>query len=315
MAFPFFSPSSPSLPPTPDSSPLFISAPPAAFNMPAGGPRVSERDRLGALDQMHSIVLEPYHSAVIGAHLAKIHATGRRSAVLDLGSGTGARATAIANAQPFADVDAAAFDWAAYGEEEIDNGNLDFSTVEVTAPFPWPSRSFDVIQVKGWARCTRSYTGLVERLARLLRPGGLLVLVEEGIAYESASGGVLPTCLRRWEACVREALGAKTVDVEAPATLLSKVRSAGVFAPSAYTQDLGMPVGGYMRRESPTLGAAGDIHARILSANFHALLPDLLSYGYSRAHLEALVEECIEELLSGERYLQRLRAVYAVKLG
>ncbi|WVO13286.1 hypothetical protein L204_100899 [Cryptococcus depauperatus] len=88
-------------------------------------------DGLREQDTMHRLLVEPYHSAVIHDHLAKVHASGRRSAVLDVGSvsghrrffvsaladgringtqGTGRWAAQLANAEPFADVAAVAME-------------------------------------------------------------------------------------------------------------------------------------------------------------------------------------------------------------
>ncbi|OWZ66878.1 hypothetical protein AYX15_01923 [Cryptococcus neoformans] len=275
--------------------------------------RLDKKERLKQLDTMHRIVVEPYHLSVIHNHLSMVHSSGRRSAVLDIGTGTGQWAAMLANAEPFADVMALAPDWKSYTGERIHHGNLDFSSADITRPLPWPSSSFDVIQVKGLARTYKRYGVLLERLARLLRHGGLLVIVEHYMGYESSSGQILPLCLRQWDASIKTALAAN-VDSMMAARLGDCVRSAGVFGLSAYSQEIGVPVACYMPQNSPTLAEAGSLHSRILSSELRSFLPELVAYGYRRTDLEGMIEGCLDELLNPcSRYLQRLVALYAVK--
>lgn len=173
-----------------------------------GVSRLDKKERLKQLDTMHRIVVEPYHSSVIHSHLSMVHSSGRRSAVLDVGTGSGQWAALLANAEPFADVVTLAPDWKSYTGERIHHGNLDFSSADIARPLPWPSSSFDVIQVKGLARTYKSYGIFLERLARLLRHGGLLVIVEHCLGYESSSSQNLPPCLLQWNASIEKALAA-----------------------------------------------------------------------------------------------------------
>lgn len=55
----------------------------------------------------------------------------------------------------------------------------------------------DVIQVKGLARTYKSYGIFLERLARLLRHGGLLVIVEHCLGYVGPLSGS-----DKWEALI-----------------------------------------------------------------------------------------------------------------
>lgn len=223
-------------------------------------------------------------------------------------------AALLANAEPFADVVTLAPDWKSYTGERIHHGNLDFSSADIARPLPWPSSSFDVIQVKGLARTYKSYGIFLERLARLLRHGGLLVIVEHCLGYESSSSQNLPPCLLQWNASIEKALAANGIDSMMAARLSECVRSAGVFGLSAYVQDIGVPVACYMPENSPTLAQAGSLHSRIISSELRSFLPELVAYGYRLTDLEGMIEGCLDELLNPySRYLQRLVALYAVK--
>nr|ODN85138.1 hypothetical protein L203_05090 [Cryptococcus depauperatus CBS 7841] len=306
MRFLFRSPVSSPVSPLSPLSPCF----------PAKDASMGDGLRLREQDTMHRLLVEPYHSAVIHDHLAKVHASGRRSAVLDVGSGTGRWAAQLANAEPFADVAAVAPSWKMYAGDAVQHGNLDFSSADITRPLPWSSGYFDLIQVKGLARSVKSYRSLIERLARLLRRGGLLIMVESDVSFELANGCPVPACLRQWNAAVKAALTARGVDSQMGCKLGECVQSAGVFGASAYVQELGVPVACYANEASSSLVQAGRIHSHILSLEFQSFMPELLAYGYRQSDVQAMMDNCIQQLSHpGAKYLQKLYAVYAVKSG
>ncbi|TYJ59232.1 hypothetical protein B9479_000221 [Cryptococcus floricola] len=358
------SPMSPLSPIAPPILPFGSPQPQQLFGVPFGAtPAIAGIDQIQRMrdqDAMHHLMVEPTHSKYIHSHLAKVHASGRRSAVLDIGSltsassstttfplalinksqyavlrfppprhsrmwnQTGSWATALANKEPFADVVAIAADWKPFVRQRIIHGNLDVSTVDINQHLPYPSGSFekhtnlaapDIIQVKSLARSHRQYPILVERLIRLLRRGGLLILVESHTCYENPTGMGLPTCLRTWDASVRSALAAQGYDARMASKLPFLVRGAGVFGNTAFVQEIGIPTTSYPQQGMNNIAQAGALHARTLPAEMSSFMPLLRQHGYDERSIQAMIDECLHCLLNPQaRFLQRLVAVYAFKM-
>ncbi|WVF65771.1 hypothetical protein IAT40_000505 [Kwoniella sp. CBS 6097] len=227
---------------------------------------------------------------------------------------TGTWATEVANAQPFADVLGVDIDWDVHNPGVSQHGNVDWSTVDVIRPLPWRRDQFDLIHVKGLLLDIPNYSQFIERLAMVLRPGGLLVIVESELDYRSAAGGPLPAGLRTWDACVREAYASKGIDVSLPSRLVASVAASGVFSSSPYCQQLGLPLGGYMKSDSNTLTKAGQLHSKIVASTLKTLVPTLIEYGYSQEDVDQLLHSALSELGRPDgKYFQRLFAVYANK--
>ncbi|WVQ93415.1 hypothetical protein IAU59_000486 [Kwoniella sp. CBS 9459] len=279
-----------------------------------GSSGLSEIERLESVQKLHTLVLEPYHSTLIHNHLSQIHASGRRSSVLDVGTGTGRWATEIANAQPFADVLGVDVDWSIHKPGCAQHGNIDFATIDICRPLPWGRDHFDLIHIKGLLLDIPNYNQLVERLAMVLRPGGLLVIVENEPDYRSAAGSQLPACMRTWDACVRDAYASKGIDVSLPSRLVSSVAASGVFSSSPYCQQLGLPLGGYMKGDSSTLRKAGQLHSKLVAASLKTMTPTLIEHGYSQEDVDRLLRSHLAELTRPDaKYFQRLFAIYANK--
>lgn len=94
-------------------------------------------------------LLNPRHDQLVHGHLDAVHASGRRSRVLDVGTGTGSWAIALARRQPYADVVGVDVAWDQFEGTRLPHGNADFDTVgespsrrsERWSPFTRPSGS------------------------------------------------------------------------------------------------------------------------------------------------------------------------------
>lgn len=82
-----------------------------------------------ALHSIHMSLLNPRHDQLVNQHLDQIHASGRRSQILDVGTGTGSWAIALARRQPYADVVGIDITWEQFEGTRLPHGNADFHTV------------------------------------------------------------------------------------------------------------------------------------------------------------------------------------------
>lgn len=86
-----------------------------------------------ALHDIHMSLLNPRHDQVVHRHLEAVHASGRRSVVLDVGTGSGSWAIGLARRQPFADVVGIDITWDRFEATRLAHGNADFHTVGESA--------------------------------------------------------------------------------------------------------------------------------------------------------------------------------------
>lgn len=74
-------------------------------------------------------LLNPRHDQLVHLHLDQIHASGRRSKILDVGTGTGSWAISLARRQPYSDVIGIDIAWDQFEGTRLPHGNADFHTV------------------------------------------------------------------------------------------------------------------------------------------------------------------------------------------
>ncbi|WVR03817.1 hypothetical protein IAU60_000813 [Kwoniella sp. DSM 27419] len=285
---------------------------------------MDERHRLDTLHRAYTLALGSRHGDFLHSHLGRVHASGRRSSVLDVGTVSprlwtqSIWAIELANAEPFADVLGVDDDWTAFGSGQHSlYGNIDFATVDVSRPLPWPRNSFDLIHVRCLALETPNFARLVERLAVTLRPGGLLVLVEAEYGIRSPSGSA-PFGLVSWKTEVTATCATRGVRSNLSASLASCVMASGVFDPaSVLTKVVDIPLNQYSTFADP-LPEAGELRRKALVADRHRLLPELNANEGNGAsiRLERPMNKGLHELHEPEAsYSQKLVAVYAYKIG
>ncbi|KAJ9106335.1 hypothetical protein QFC21_001481 [Naganishia friedmannii] len=223
-------------------------------------------------------------------HLQAIHnSEGRRSSVLDVGTGTGVWAYELGDEEAFTDVIGVDVDLSLVGvnvESDQRHANIDFAQL-------------DVVHIRNLASGIPNYQLLIERCARILRTGGMLVVTELELFYHASSPSYSPsTCLRIWQTALRESLKAKGIDPDV-AVKLSE--------PDLIVEEIGVPAGG--------ADALPDHFDRpMIQANFQAMEPTLLEHGYAASEIAALNRDCLAELTAiDSRYFQRIITVCAHK--
>ncbi|KAJ9094194.1 hypothetical protein QFC19_008046 [Naganishia cerealis] len=201
-------------------------------------------------------------------HLQAIHdSEGRRSSVLDVGTGTGVWAYDLGDEEVYTDVIGVDVDLSLVGvsvESDQRNNNIDFGQL-------------DVVHIRNLASGIPNYQVLIERCARILRKGGMLVVTEVELFYflfspwrgkHASSPSYSPSnSLRIWQTAIRE--------------------------PELIVEEIGVPVGG-------ADALADHFDRTMIQANLQALEPTLLEHGYAASDIAALNRDCVTEVsLSG----------------
>jgi len=109
--------------------------------------------------------------------LVELPTTGR---VLDLGCGGGHDLMALAARSPSSTVQFLGVDREknAIAEAQVRGGDsihVAFENIDLTTAFPWNDDTFDVLFSHNYLECVADVSGLVNEVARVLRPGGQVV--------------------------------------------------------------------------------------------------------------------------------------------
>ncbi|KAI5454857.1 hypothetical protein NCC49_002138 [Naganishia albida] len=220
-------------------------------------------------------------------YLEAIHTSeGRRSTVLDVGTGTGVWAYELGDEEPYADVIGIDLDLSLVGvsvESDQRHNNIDFAQLDLTDPLPYAAESFDVVHIRNLSSSIANYQLLIERCARILRTGGMLVVTELELFYH------------------------RSIDPDVAVKLRYIISNSGVFEQDLIVEEIGIPAGG--PEASPD-----HFDRSMVESNVQAFEPTLLSHGYAASDVAALNRDCVHELTSVEsRYFQRAITVCAHK--
>ncbi|KAJ7927449.1 S-adenosyl-L-methionine-dependent methyltransferase [Mycena leptocephala] len=137
---------------------------------------VTEKHRL---DEMHFVIRE-YLGGKIS--FAPIYGTSP-ARILELGCGSGAWAIDAANDFPDAEVIAADISPTLHGR------NVKFHLLDVTQNFPFEQGTFDIVHARFLLIHVPNVKDVLERAAKLVKPGGWLILEELDIGRIIQSGG------------------------------------------------------------------------------------------------------------------------------
>ncbi|RSH94656.1 hypothetical protein EHS25_004461 [Saitozyma podzolica] len=210
----------------------------------------------------------------------------------------GSWSLSLSSISPFSDLVAIDNDWSVFRAAPSPHGNIDFVTValdeDVLAPLPFEANWFDVIHVQSMLLEIPNYASLVERLAVLLQPEGMIVLVEAEPRFLSSIGET-SYLMRQWEACVRDAMAAQQIDVNVPANLTGIVTATGIFDPPQ-GQEAYISVAGHQRGGPLTLARTGKLHPQVIAGSLRSLIPALLAHRYDPTELETLLSACLVEV-------------------
>ncbi|KAF7976349.1 hypothetical protein HWV62_5921 [Athelia sp. TMB] len=244
----------------------------------------------------------------------------RKSRVLDLGTGGGNWAIDIADEFPAVDV--IGVDLAPIQPRDVPV-NCTFELCDLDQyNIPYPNEYFDVIHARSMHHGVKNYPRFLQEVARILRPGGLLLLIEPDteplingqfaadLARAGSATGV-PAWVALWRA-FRSCLRAKGVDLAAPGRLRKLLQGTGAFG-KVVTQQAEVPIGFWPQDDTQlTIGQLAWMEHDLLLPGMRPLL--LSTSGKTEAEVQALIENAQHDLYyPQERLSSRLHVAHARK--
>ncbi|KAJ6569385.1 S-adenosyl-L-methionine-dependent methyltransferase, partial [Mycena capillaripes] len=175
----------------------------------------------GRLDQVHFALREYLGDKIC---FAPIYDSSPNK-ILELGCGSGA--WAIDAAIDFPNAEVIAVDLSPIPKDVLLPSNMKFETVDVTQTFPFEEQTFDVVHARLLLMHLPNNKDVLERAAKLVKPGGWLVLDDFDLSsIIKNSGPAVSRVLSTW----REILIARDVDADIGKKMEFILQSTGSFS-------------------------------------------------------------------------------------
>ncbi|KAI6036265.1 S-adenosyl-L-methionine-dependent methyltransferase [Pisolithus microcarpus] len=242
-----------------------------------------------------------------------------RCRILDLGTGGGFWAIDLADEFPTAEV--IGVDLAPIQPREVPE-NCTFELCDLDQFFlPYPSEHFDVIHARFMHTGISNYPRFLNEIARMLRPGGLVILIEpdaepiaDGKTATELTRSGQPSGMRGWFAlweAYAQCLHDKRIDAKVPAQLSTLLTNTRAFD-KIVTQEGNIPIGFWPK--DPVALTIGQLAWMNYDIMLPALKPLFLSAGMKEWEAKKLIEEAQQDLYYPlVRPSARLHIVHAVK--
>jgi len=240
---------------------------------------------------------------------------GERLRVLDLGTGGGLWAVDMADEFPHVDV--TGVDLAPL-QPRVVPSNCTFELCNLDCRcLPYPSGSYDVVHARNMHSGIHDYPHFLSELTRILRPGGVLVLIEFDLhpiadgkfTSSPAKSGIPGWCAVAEE--VKRALTMRGVDTTVPARMGELVQDLGWYD-QVYKQHADIPVGFWPK--DPTLLTVGQLAWMESDLLILAIRPLLLASGLDEKDVKMLTEAAQRDLYYPLVHIEnRLHVVHAIK--
>ncbi|RDB21118.1 Secondary metabolism regulator LAE1 [Hypsizygus marmoreus] len=223
---------------------------------------------------------------------------GQRRRVLDLGTGGGFWAISMADDFPRAEV--IGIDLAPIQPRTVPP-NCTFELCDLDqGSIPYPDSHFDFIHARSMHTGIHDYPRFLQEIGRLLRPGGLFLLVEPDLipiadgkpATQHPHGTGPRGWFTLWET-YRACLKIQGIDVTVPQRLAELLAEAGVFE-RIVLQDGNIPVGFWP--DDPHLLTAGQLQWMDYELFLPALKPLFLSSGIAEAKVNRIIADAQQDL-------------------
>ncbi|KAH8116923.1 S-adenosyl-L-methionine-dependent methyltransferase [Phellopilus nigrolimitatus] len=220
----------------------------------------------------------------------------RKKRILDIGTGSGLWAIQIAD--EFPDVEVVGVDLAPIQPEMVPP-NCDFELFDAQL-IPYPNEYFDIVHARCVNNGMKNYPLFLEEVARILRPGGLVILIESEIKplsegkqpIEAGPRGGAPGWHAFWEQ-YRRCLAGNHIDTTVPTRLGSLLRATGAFN-DVVAQEAIVPVGFWPKDQG--LLTVAQFAWMDHDSFIPAVRPLFLSYGLSEFRVKILIEDAQQDL-------------------
>ncbi|KAI0054139.1 S-adenosyl-L-methionine-dependent methyltransferase [Auriscalpium vulgare] len=242
-------------------------------------------------------------------------ARGDKLRVLDLGTGGGL--WAIDMADEFPHVDVTGVDLAPL-QPPVVPLNCTFELCDLDSNcLPYPSNSYDLIHARNMHSGIADHPQFLHELTRILRPGGLLILIEFDLrpiadgkfTSHPAKSGIPGWCALAEE--LQRCLTLRGVDVTVPERMGEMVHKLGWYD-QVLQQHADIPVGFYPK--DPTLLTVGQLAWMSSDLLVLAIRPLLLSSGLAESQVNGLIEAAQRDLYYPLVHIaSRLHVVHAIK--
>ncbi|THH20705.1 hypothetical protein EW146_g734 [Bondarzewia mesenterica] len=235
--------------------------------------------------------------------------SGEKLRVLDMGTGGGL--WAIDMADEFPHVEVTGVDLAPL-QPRFELCDLDRSCL------PYPSNSYDVVHARNMHAGIHNYPHFLHELTRILRPGGVLILIEsdlrpiaDGKLTSSPSKSGIPGWCALADA-FRNALTMRGVDVSVPERMANMLADLDVHYDVVRQQQADVPIGFWPK--DPTLLTVGQLAWMNWDLLLLAARPLLLSSGLPEWQVKNLIAEAQRDLYHPLVHIaSRFYVVHAIK--
>ncbi|KAE9409660.1 S-adenosyl-L-methionine-dependent methyltransferase [Gymnopus androsaceus JB14] len=221
---------------------------------------------------------------------------GQQRRVLDLGTGCGLWAINMADEFPRAEV--IGIDLAPLQPRTVPP-NCTFELCDLETGIPYPDGYFDLVHARSMHIGIRDYPQLLQEAIRVLRPGGLIILIEpdlipivDGSRITRAPAGVGAADWSTFWETYRSCLTRQGIDITVPQRLTEMLNATGAFE-NVITRDGNIPVGFWPKGKwtfiDPHLLSVGQLQWLDYDLFLPALRPMFLFHGLTENQVQSLI--------------------------